>query len=477
MSMHKCRYQGDRCDNWTSDGLRWGIDMVWDGPRDFDTGLSTLVPHPSPICRPCFNEVSSKPIATPPFWHARDISDMQFLEAVVMAQTLRSVSEGLLPRAATQWDVACVLAGRPDLVGTREGTDEQLGVPPKVLLAKAKRMIRRGLIAGCACGCRGDWEVYEVPDGHGPLIPEDQWQAAVAECDCDQPDGLHAMRCRAYQVAEGQYMFNEEAATFSVKAVEDQRNPEQDVLDAIDQLVDEQMAPGPRDDYSKPYTERCPKCGGSWHGLQRGTCPGATGIEGNPMGGENRQLVVARADEGHQYTESRPDTRNPVARAQRAANAVYRFISDLTETMTPRPPGRRPEHPTELVHVRLDEQSVADLWSTDGGTRGINGLPEPLRTVRVLVRCRVRYMENDVWEYQVQTSLEAPHHHAYQGVRMTREFLQSGMSGLVSAVQLTYLPGFSAGLVVESDGTVVADIMRPDGVIAARMGFAWEPVL
>lgn len=29
-------------------------------------------------------------------------------------------------------------------------------VPPKVVRAKLKSMIRRGVITGCACGCRGD---------------------------------------------------------------------------------------------------------------------------------------------------------------------------------------------------------------------------------------------------------------------------------------------------------------------------------
>lgn len=31
-------------------------------------------------------------------------------------------------------------------------------LPPKVIIAKAKRLIGRGLIEGCDCGCRGDFE-------------------------------------------------------------------------------------------------------------------------------------------------------------------------------------------------------------------------------------------------------------------------------------------------------------------------------
>lgn len=32
-----------------------------------------------------------------------------------------------------------------------------LGFPLKVVLAKARRLIKRGVIGGCACGCRGDF--------------------------------------------------------------------------------------------------------------------------------------------------------------------------------------------------------------------------------------------------------------------------------------------------------------------------------
>lgn len=36
------------------------------------------------------------------------------------------------------------------------------GTPPKVALAKLAAMIRRGLIDGCTCGCRGDFEITEA---------------------------------------------------------------------------------------------------------------------------------------------------------------------------------------------------------------------------------------------------------------------------------------------------------------------------
>lgn len=82
-----------------------------------------------------------------------DISDEAFLRAVIRACAERQHA------AATRWDVACVLAGHPELVGTATGTQDWPNVPPKIVLSKAKRLIQRGLIEGCACGCRGDFEV------------------------------------------------------------------------------------------------------------------------------------------------------------------------------------------------------------------------------------------------------------------------------------------------------------------------------
>lgn len=33
------------------------------------------------------------------------------------------------------------------------------GTPPKLARAKMGQMIRKGLVAGCYCGCRGDFEI------------------------------------------------------------------------------------------------------------------------------------------------------------------------------------------------------------------------------------------------------------------------------------------------------------------------------
>lgn len=34
--------------------------------------------------------------------------------------------------------------------------------PEKVRLAKMKALLKRGLVCGCPCGCRGDWEISDA---------------------------------------------------------------------------------------------------------------------------------------------------------------------------------------------------------------------------------------------------------------------------------------------------------------------------
>lgn len=70
---------------------------------------------------------------------AADISDADFVAAVAAIQ-----------RDKGMW-------ANTSEVQDRLGAD----IPVKVVLAKARRLIRRGVITGCACGCRGDFEVAE----------------------------------------------------------------------------------------------------------------------------------------------------------------------------------------------------------------------------------------------------------------------------------------------------------------------------
>lgn len=39
------------------------------------------------------------------------------------------------------------------------------GTPPKLQLAKMRQLIKRGLVSGCGCGCRGDFEITKKGDG------------------------------------------------------------------------------------------------------------------------------------------------------------------------------------------------------------------------------------------------------------------------------------------------------------------------
>ena len=71
---------------------------------------------------------------------AKDVPDLAMECAIVTSMLARD------GHWATRWDVEELL---PEY-------------PPKILLAKAKAFIRRGLIDGCTCGCRGDYEL-ETP--------------------------------------------------------------------------------------------------------------------------------------------------------------------------------------------------------------------------------------------------------------------------------------------------------------------------
>lgn len=79
---------------------------------------------------------------------AADIADDDFLAAVAAQQL--AISEEWNPGQfawANRFDVA-----------------DLLGAPEKVVLAKARRLIRRGLMDGCVCGCRGDFMVLGYED-------------------------------------------------------------------------------------------------------------------------------------------------------------------------------------------------------------------------------------------------------------------------------------------------------------------------
>ncbi len=70
---------------------------------------------------------------------AKDISDMVMLEALAKTRGRNGV-----PRWSTLWETQAEL---PQF-------------PPKVVQAKLRSMIKRRVLMGCACGCRGDFELY-----------------------------------------------------------------------------------------------------------------------------------------------------------------------------------------------------------------------------------------------------------------------------------------------------------------------------
>lgn len=71
---------------------------------------------------------------------ASDISDAELLAAVRATQGAHGVACW-----SSLWDVQRALEHWP----------------PKVVTAKLRRVIKRGLLRGCCCGCRGDFEIVD----------------------------------------------------------------------------------------------------------------------------------------------------------------------------------------------------------------------------------------------------------------------------------------------------------------------------
>ena len=92
----------------------------------------------------------------------KDIADEDFLEAVRTASRLSGGGW------AMAWDVGCILAGQPQHIGDHAAHHDAPGnecFPWRLLRAKAQKVIDKGLLEGCACGCRGD---YWIP-GEQPM--------------------------------------------------------------------------------------------------------------------------------------------------------------------------------------------------------------------------------------------------------------------------------------------------------------------
>ena len=72
---------------------------------------------------------------------AKDIDAAEFLELIASIQRRKGMW-------ANTWDIE---EARPDW-------------PRKVYLAKAEKLIKRGRLDGCTCGCRGDFEAIELTE-------------------------------------------------------------------------------------------------------------------------------------------------------------------------------------------------------------------------------------------------------------------------------------------------------------------------
>ena len=81
-------------------------------------------------------------------WQAKDIDDWFFLSCIDWV----SMQEDLPPHYGKAVDF-------PHWVFTWNLERLMPQFPPAVILAKARTLIGRGLLDGCACGCRGDFEL------------------------------------------------------------------------------------------------------------------------------------------------------------------------------------------------------------------------------------------------------------------------------------------------------------------------------
>lgn len=86
---------------------------------------------------------------------AKDLDDAEFLRLI---DTISH--DGLWAHTNTRW------------VFTWDLEPAMPDVPWKVILAKASKLIKRGVLSGCDCGCRGDFELTE--QGHDFLKAHDQ---------------------------------------------------------------------------------------------------------------------------------------------------------------------------------------------------------------------------------------------------------------------------------------------------------------
>ncbi|KZM72182.1 hypothetical protein [Nocardia terpenica] len=90
-----------------------------------------------------------------PVRHARDIPDREFLDAVTYA------IDWCQGRWALLTDLCAILEMRGYRIERGPGNHEQPDMPSKLVRAKAQRLIDRGWLEGCTCGCYGGFDVTD----------------------------------------------------------------------------------------------------------------------------------------------------------------------------------------------------------------------------------------------------------------------------------------------------------------------------
>jgi hypothetical protein len=98
------------------------------------------------------------------------VKDIQakHIDDVLMLQTIFGLSLGLLER---EYPDSGFDFGPECWVFTWDVEKHLPRIPYKVLMAKLSKLVNRGLLEGCACGCRGDF--YLTPAGRALLTGTD----------------------------------------------------------------------------------------------------------------------------------------------------------------------------------------------------------------------------------------------------------------------------------------------------------------
>lgn len=86
---------------------------------------------------------------------AKHLSEHRILDIIDKVGARRVAHEGYGLPWCFMWD----LLGEEEVIGKIDY--EPIHAPFRVLLAKMQSMERRGLVTGCTCGCRGDFELTD----------------------------------------------------------------------------------------------------------------------------------------------------------------------------------------------------------------------------------------------------------------------------------------------------------------------------